>query len=181
MKTDTINKWILLEQSGELDLLRAWLLRRELARNAEARSFRDDLLRIASASRALASDSPAARATLAAIMEEAERHAAAPPRPAQEVASWTAWRPAYAVAILALSAGALWLLLQRPDQSPATASTTLPLPTSLVAAPEWDDGLDTELTSLDNEISLTSSDWVLAANASELDALANDVMEGTQI
>lgn len=181
MKRDTIEKWVLLKQSGELDLVRDWLLRRAMCRDAGARRFQDDLNRITAAARGSVDAVPGNSAALAAILSAAGKNSSRseefgfePSRPAP------AWRPALAFAALVLIAGATWLALQKPGVTPPIAQTTTTQPEQALP---WDDGLDKKMDELNTMLAESSDEWDSTAGGSDLDTMAEELMqwEGSHI
>ncbi len=188
MNQDTVEKWILLEQSGELGAFRRWLLNRHLRANADARRFQSDLQRITSDARASQDIRGIERDSLAAILQAARENTSrretfelAPERPA------FSFRPALAFAALALLVGATWMVVQRPETATEVAQTPKTVPVEQ-AAPEtalpWDDGLDQSISELGNALASASADseYTSSSSSSDLDEMARELIaEGSQI
>lgn len=147
--------WILLRDSGELDVFRTRLLDRHLAKCAACRAFADALTAGRSALHAepfSAADDGRVRALVAAARETREKHSP----------SALAWRPALALAALILSVGvAFWWQGRTPIPAPSLARNTP------VDTPAWDVDLDDELEAID-AILLSSVDDMSPNNGAGL-------------
>lgn len=201
MKKDTAEQWLLLEQSGELDAVRRWLLRRHLQAHPEDCAYRDDLDRITRAARAQGPDkplSPYVLETLRAAAREAHtRSEQIVFRPALSPVAWT--RPALVAAGLTLLVlGGLWLA-RKPEaplqvvRTPPGATVSSPQPeieSAFPAAPSrnaqlaWEDDFDTELAELSSLVAVSDTEWEDAGSqATDADAVARELLElgGTKI
>jgi hypothetical protein len=156
MNKDTIERWILLRQSGELGPIRSRWLARALARDPAARRFADDAQRLTNAARAWSAAQPAPH-TLDAIRARAreipDRRDALVmrPHPALRIL-----RPAFAGAF-ALMLLALLINRNARRDDPIAPIAQMNVPTVEAA---WDDGLDAEIDALFEAVSFIESDAV---------------------
>jgi hypothetical protein len=184
MNRDRIEKWILLDQSGELDPLRRWILRRALRADAGGRGFESDLHRIIRAARAgdeRLSDLPPR--TIEAIFEAA-RQSTFEGRSSQTTvpAPVPGWRPAMAFAALILLLGAVWLTVRRPEVIPGVAQAPTPADPALASQDmPWVDGLEQPLNELSSVLELAYENGDVfassSANGGDLDDLARQLLE----
>lgn len=145
MKRDTLERWVLLKQSGELSRWKEWLLTRRLARDPALQAFAQDAGDIGLLSRShTPGELPAhvADAIHARLSEPVDRRSiiTLEPEPGK------IWRPAFAWAacLAVLAAGALYMRLG-DDQ--ATPSRTLA--TAEADRLAWNDSLDATLDEMD--------------------------------
>ena len=168
MNRDKLEKWILLEQSGELSARRSAILRRLLDENPEARAWRDALIRISETVRATPPDREPGQRTVQNILREARQNG--PSRP--PAFDWARWMPraAYAAAALAL-AFLGWSGFRASGPAPDSAR-----PAAALLA--WDDGFDTQLSELESVMTYTRANWG-AAERSDTDenAIAEELLE----
>jgi hypothetical protein len=151
MNRDTLEKWVLLDQSRELDAVRRLLLRRALGRDEALRAFAADARGLAH----LASRHPApgpGAGVIATILAAGRQAAADHPARAPE---WT-WRPALAVAG-AVAALALVVYAALPQFRPAHPGAAAPGTATSVLA--WDDNLDAAFDSLQGIAALKDTAW----------------------
>lgn len=139
MKTDNVEKLLLLEQSGELGPLGRWRLNRALARQPDLKAFREDLGRIADLSRSSGPADAPDPCVLGAIRQSAAGRA-------QEGFGWAAasWlRPAIACAAILLAVGGIALVNQyHPGPGARIASH------AQQRGPGWEEDLDAQLSSI---------------------------------
>ena len=183
MKRETAERWMLLEQSGELDPIRRWLLQRHLAQHPGDRAFQDDMNRIVRAARSL-SDGPDISAQVRAALG-----VAAAQRGPQDTA-W-GWQPALVFTTLTLLLLTGWLM-NRP--------VTIPAPTEVAVAPadkttpdaadaelSWDNGIDKEISELQSQFAMASDDAetseTQSTDTSDLETIATELLqlEGSKI
>lgn len=176
MKNEQTEQWVLLEQSGELDLIGRWRLRRALARSPELRAWRGELALLRTRVREQApAIPPTPRDVLAAITETAR----------QSPAQAAAWRvsPAWSAAAASAMVLAAWMTLTPPNLR-EPAGPAAPADTPVAPALAWDDGLDQRLADLYVQLGTgTESTPETTAAEDELDTLAGAVLaaEGIQI
>ncbi len=176
MKNEQTEQWVLLEQSGELDLIGRWRLRRALARSPELRAWRDELALLRTRVREQApAIPPTPRDVLAAITEAARQAPSHAP-------SWR-FNPAWSAAAASAMVLAAWMTLAPPslrEQAPPPAPAAIPAASTLA----WDDGLDQRLADLYVQLGASTESTQEATTAEdELDTLAGAVLaaEGIQI
>lgn len=153
MKRDTLEKWIFLSQSGELDQVRRYLLNRALARDPELQRFANDVERLMAITHAWSVAQPGphtAEAIHARLAAPPDRREIIEIRPHPIRRLWPILAGATAL-ILAIALGTL----RSPNTDPTRAQTPAPL-----AADEallvWDDQIDVELDNLMELVSLAS-------------------------
>lgn len=177
MKNEQTEQWVLLEQSGELDLIGRWRLRRALARSPELRAWRDELALLRTRVRAQApAVPPTPRDVLAAITEAARQ------TPAQAAA----WRlnPAWSAAAASAMVLAAWMTIAPPGLREQTLPAAPAATPTAAPALAWDDGLDQRLADLYAQLGTSTESTQEPATADdELDTLAGAVLaaEGIQI
>ena len=135
MKREQAEKLLLLEQSGELNFIQRRRLDRCVARDAELRKFREDLLRISGASRGTAIPEELNPRVLGEIRKAAaEQNASHGVSWVDGHASWL--RPAIALAACMVIVTGIALINQfRPlSHEPRTARVDSRV------APKWNDG-----------------------------------------
>jgi hypothetical protein len=180
MKRDTAEKWMLLEQSGELGPVRGLLLRRHLARHPEDRTFRDDMVRIVDAARD-AGDVPGIDAQVRAAIR-----AAADRRVEEDVAP--SWRPALAFAALVLVLAAGWLVFRHPPaMSPSQVAKAPAKETVAEADLAWDNGIDAEISELQNMFAMgadgSDASDAASTDTTDVETIARELLqlEGSEI
>ena len=178
MKREMFERWILLQDAGELDAIRAWWLGRALRSDASLRAFQSDLNSITTAVHAGMPDAKVSDATLRAIVAKAESLI----DQRQESSSPAAWafRPAFALAAAALLLAVGYLAVRQPKPAQVAVRTTAPTPAVQASqdAFAWDDGLDTAVSELENHFASASDDWGSngTATSSETDTLVEELM-----
>jgi hypothetical protein len=165
MKKETIERWVLLDSTGELDAVRRWLLRRQPEADRIRRDVQDLVRSAGPAETAGPSD-----AVLLAIEREARRMHAGRPGPDRA----SAWRPVLALASVAAIALAAWLAVR-----PAPEVTA---PQAAPADPElaWDNGIDTDLAELKSLVAMATDETESSADATaatDINSLASELME----
>ncbi len=176
MKNEQTEQWVLLEQSGELDLIGRWRLRRALARSPELRAWRDELSLLRTRVREQApAVPPTPRDVLAAITEAAR----------QTPAKAAAWRfnPAWSAAAASALVLAAWMTIA-PTGFRDPGTPVIPETTRAATTLAWDDGLDQRLADLYVQLGTSTESTQDSATAEdELDTLAGAVLaeEGIQI
>lgn len=175
MNPNRYERWILLDQSGELSAWRKLLLRRALARHPGLRAWRDEALALTRT--APVQIPPLPDSVRDRILEEAK---AAQPRLAanqatpQAMSGW-AFRTALAGAAAALIIAAVWIL-QGDARRVQVAETPAPLTVDRLAQAIFgDETLESEIQDLEQVLLLASLDQ-LNDNASA--PLALEWMEG---
>ena len=183
MKRETAERWMLLEQSGELDPVRRWLLKRHLARHPGDRAFQDDMNRIVRDARSL-NDLP----DISAQVRAAIRVAAANREPRD--AAW-GWQPALVFTTLTLLLLTGWLM-NRPVTLPtqtevAVAPADKTAPGTADAELAWDNGIDKEISELQSQFAMASDDAetseTQSTETSDLETIATELLqlEGSKI
>ncbi len=168
MKTEKIEKLVLLEQSGELNFVRRWQLRRALARNPALKKFRDDLQQLTAVSRA----SGPADDLNPAVLGEIRRAAAEQSQQGFAAADISgAWlRPAIAmVAVFVVISGITLINQYRP-----------PVRTALAAhfghhGARWDDNIDAELSNVSSMLGANFDSGTDLAS-SDVNAMARELI-----
>lgn len=163
MNRDKMERWILLKHSGELSAWRARKLARWLAKDAELRQFDADLLMLNNASRAWTmpgASTPAAAAVHAQLTTPAERREAFAIRVTPRLSFWPTL--VGATALLLLGAG-LWVQYARHLETPRTAATA---PTATSQRLAWEDGVDDEISELQELLTVASADAAALTTAS---------------
>ena len=160
MKTEKIEKLILLEQSGELNFLRRWQLRRAVDSDPAVKKFRDDLSKIIMASRE--SDSvgdlnPMVLGEIRKAATEQSEHSV----PLDAIyGSWL--RPAIAFAAILFIVGSMAAINQyRPPIGQKVAAHFAG------KHAKWDDNIDAELSSVSSQI---AANFDLASDSTAMDA-----------
>lgn len=149
MNLEELQRLILLEQSGELNLTRKLLLRRYMSKHPELKGFRRDVLRIADLSRGLPEGSDVSEQTMATIHTVASETILAQRSAilgATSHASRGAWRALMALAALLCMAAAVWLTYLKPVNKGDT--TGLNASNAQNQQDEWYDELDGEIAKL---------------------------------
>jgi predicted transcriptional regulator len=172
MNRETIEKWVLLDEAGELDALRRWLLRRALARTPELQTWRTEVAHLREWTRQAAEPvPPTPRDVMAAIL------AAGEPAPAPGL--WVGLRPAWAVLAVLLLGIAAWLTITPPPGG-EVARVGSETPGSGVSL-AWEDGLDDRLSDLYVQLQTTDDTWGESVGTmSELDAMAGALLSGEE-
>lgn len=163
MNRDKMERWILLKHSGELSTWRMRKLTRLLAKDAELRQFDADLLMLNNASRAWTmpgTSTPAAEAVHAQLTAPADRREAFAIRVTPRPSFWPTLLGA--TALLVLGAG-LWVQHARHLGTPRTAATA---PTATIQRLAWEDGMDDEISELQELLTLASADTASFTTAS---------------
>jgi hypothetical protein len=186
MKTDIVERWLLLEQSGELDAVRRWLLHRHLRAHPGDLAFRDDLRRITEAARAARPD-VAIRPEVMQALRQAARDASSRSeeivfQPAARPVPWT--RPLLiAAGLLLLLAGGIFLA-KTPDQAITVVQTpppaVNPVPEAVpdpAPALAWEDDFDKELAELDSLVAVSGAEWDDSNGGVDADSLARELLE----
>lgn len=181
MKCDTIERDILLEQSGEL----GWLGRRRLARHlpgcAACRAHREQLLGLARLAASESFDAPAAE-SLERIVNFARKQLpsradAISLRPSR-ASPWVTWRPALAYAGFGIVVATMFTLMMRPYLQPAQLAATPPA--AAVSVADWSaDDLDSRISDLSSLAVLNGDDWTGSATtetSEDLDAVATELL-----
>ena len=167
MKCEKAKLIILRADAGELVAWRRSALARHLGACAACRHYRDDLRQLAEATRV--EPQPAVDAfALRLIMNEAQRVSARRPAPGlgrRLLGAFQAWelpslKPAYALAAAVLLVGGVWLARQHGGAGMA-----------------WNDGVDQQLERLQDTLASFSADDQPRAGASELENIANELLE----
>ena len=196
MKRETIAKWILLEQSGELHLLGRWILHWYLQRDPSMQDYRNDLMLITKSYREytasqLISDQAmdnimAAAKEAASLSEEYRLEPLAPPV--------FSWKPAlvYASALLLLLAGVVIVKYTKSSGTTQVAQLktyTTPSNQNLVSEKDsatvetlaWDDHMDEAISDLGSMVAMASEDWEDYGKYSEttesIDDIATELLE----
>lgn len=172
MNRDKLEQWVLLDEAGELDALRGWLLRRELARDSNLEAYRRECRELARLSRAASPDMPTPAGTLSALRTELaalragrEKEPAGPGR--------ALLRPALAFAsALTIGLAVYFLRPDRPAMVPGIA---------IVEVASSGEGIDDDLNQL--QTLLTSTASLDEAPLIEEEALARELLsfEGAEI
>jgi hypothetical protein len=166
MNTEKLERWILLEESGELGALPRWRLQRELARSPAARKLAADYRTILQHARRPA-EADVSDGVVATILAAARGQG--PVREAKGAAlGWRAgFAGAVAVAALALCVS---LLTRTPPGSGELAAAHAP------AALGWEDNLDASFQTLDDVFVMGAGDWNSGTASSETETLAKQLL-----
>ncbi|MBU0678273.1 MAG: hypothetical protein KJ626_09140 [Verrucomicrobia bacterium] len=160
MKRETIEKCLLLEQSGELGALMKWRLHRALRHSVEARAMQVELEQIMSA-QSSADELEISGFTVSRIMDEGARvldRREAVKKHARPLPFFSLWRPAvvYAAAALLLVVGISYMTFLRDVPQIADNDISQPEETFV----EWNGDFDEQITELDTMLALASEgDW----------------------
>ena len=176
MKRDTLEKWILLEQSGELDDRRRAALEHALKSDPDARAYRNALRGITEAARTEPDAATPDAAVTARILREARKHR---DRSGPGVlVRFPVWGPrlAYAAAGLVLAVGG-WLVLHKPPSGDIVQDVPHePAENAEILA--WDDGFESDLALISSIMAYTEEEWNLPAESDpDLDDLARELIE----
>jgi hypothetical protein len=151
---------ILLEQSGELNFVRRWQLRRALAANAELKTFRDDVHQISALSRGAGPCGDFNPSVLGEIRKAAAEQQQYNQPHSSLSAAWL--RPAIALAAMLVAIGGIAIVNQyRPPVGTKVASLLHH------KSAKWDDNIDTELSNVSN---LLTTNFETANEIASLDA-----------
>jgi hypothetical protein len=175
MKMETFENWLLLEQSGELDALRGWLLRRELARNPDLRVLRDELKLVSRAVSNTRVDGPG-KEVMDAIRREARQASGRSEQIDWVPARGLSWKPVFATcAAVALVALFAWPALRSTHEPGPVTATQQQATETRDDDLAWDDGVDSDLEALSAMVAQTTD--------TDVDTLATELLEleGTEI
>lgn len=164
MNRDKLERWILLKHSGELSAWRMRRLAHWLAKDAELRQFDADLLLLNNASRAWTmpgASTPTAAAVQAQLTTPADRREAFAIRVTPRASFWPTLLGA--TALLILGAG-LWVQYARHLGAPRAAATA---PTATVQGLAWEDGMDNEISELQELLTVASADMASFTTSSQ--------------
>ena len=173
MNRDKLEQWVLLDEAGELDALRGWMLRRALARDAGLATFRRECRELARLSRAASPDVRMPDDTLGAIRQELAAWRQERGNGAAPSSHAALLRPVLALAA-ALTIG-LAVYFLRPDRPAAIPGI------AVVAVGSAGEGIDDDLDQLRNLLTSTAS--LDEAPLVEEEALARELLsfEGAEI
>lgn len=178
MNRQKMEQWILLQDAGELDAIRAWLLRRAIRRDAGLQAFQKDLAAITSSVHDNLSDAPVRASTLDAIQAEAESYLEK--NQPRELAAPFIPRPAYAFAALVVLLAAGAFFLRSPESAPQVAQNVpaQPVVQESTETFEWDDGLDTAVSEVELSLASATDDWTSNGTSatSDTDELVEELM-----
>ncbi len=146
MNRDTMERWVLLKQSGELGRWRGWILARRLARDRDLRDFAQDAADLGLASRSRAPGclpDNLIHAIHDRLSESTDRRAFFTVEPE------TGWRPGwkFAAAACAVALAAAVVYVLRPGDPGLLASDPASAPA--VEQLAWNDSLDAALDEVD--------------------------------
>ncbi len=164
MNNDTIERYILLQQSGELGPIRAWRLNRALSRSPEARRFASDLQRLTESARDWTVPLPgprAAEAIHARLREASDRREVLAFQPPLRRRYGLAFATACALVLISL------FFYVRPADRTATDSQSPTLDQTSAFA--WDDGVDEEIDALLELVAITANEEPSLNGAAALD------------
>lgn len=173
MKTEKIERLILLEQSGELNFVRRWQLGRALARQPGLQKFRDDLQQLTAVSRAAMPEGGLNPMILGEIRKAAAEQNQHGFGKETGFAPWL--KPAIACAAVLLVGGGIALLNQyRP---PVIAKIAAHFGHKNA---KWDDGVDAEISGVSNMLA-ANFDTAGEAVPADANAIARELidLEGT--
>ena len=191
MKRKTLERWMLLEQTGELSLLARWLLARELKKDPAARRYQQDMMRMTTYYRDRDESRNVADSSIAAIMAAAKEKAEEPEERVYQptVTPSFSWQPAlvYAAAALAILLTGWFVLknnLSEPSNPIAQESKPEAIPDQKLAAQyQWDDSIDNDIDNLESMLVMASYEWAeneeTAPDISEdidTDEIANELL-----
>lgn len=174
MNREKMERWILLQDAGELGAVRAWWLRRALRSDEALRAFQADLASLSSAMQQGMPEVRVADSTLRSIQSVAQSHLDR--NRFDEPATPLVLRPAFAMALLALLLTAGYLVLREPDaKAPVAQVGPKAVVPEMDAAIAWDDGLDSALTEMQVSLASSGDDWA-TTSSSDTDAVVEELL-----
>ncbi|MBU1693223.1 MAG: zf-HC2 domain-containing protein [Verrucomicrobia bacterium] len=183
MNCEAMKNRALLDQSGELSWWGRRRLESHLARCADCRAFRNELLRLTDAVRSVHWDE-SFDARLAGRIAAAAPGPSAHTERRRERFNHLSWHPALAYSALSVLLALAFVLVLRPFHRTGTIARVTPDAEVEIA---WDVDLDDRIATLDSLLNRADLDWsdteTAAAENGDLDSIATQLLalEGEQI